>query len=183
MRVQLIAVCLLAGLAAATSRGAEQENPFKNAKVGDWVAYTMTTKVMDKNIDGKVKMTVTGKEEREVRVATITTVNGMEFPNPESKIDLTKPYDPTQTDNLPKGSEAKVEKVGTGKETITVGDKKYDCTWIKMKVDAKVMGNDFSSEVKVWTSKSVPLSGMVKMEMKSKVADVVMTLEDSGSKK
>jgi hypothetical protein len=176
----LLSAALFAGLAPAAF-AQDMENPFKKAKVGDWAEYKMATNAMGINIDAKLKMTVTAKTDKEVTLKTAAIVNNMELPGQETKIDLTKPYDPTNTANLPKGTEAKVEKGGEGKEKVKIGGKEYDTNWMKMKVNAKVNGMDFDSDIKVWISKDVPLSGMVKMEMKSKLADMTMELTGTGS--
>jgi len=182
MKYLMCAAALSLGL-APTAFAADEENPFKKAKVGDWASYKMTTMAMGINIDAEMKTTVKSKDDKEVKITTTAIINKMEIPGQESTIDLTKPYDPTSTANLPKGSDAKVEKAGEGEETIEVGGKKYACKWLKMKVNAKVMGQDFESEVKVWMSKEVPLSGMVKMEMKSQIANMTMELKETGSGK
>jgi hypothetical protein len=120
-------------------------------------------------------------------VNTTATVGGMEVPGQENKIDLTKPYDPNSTANLPKGDEVKIEKISDGKEKIKVGDKEYECTWTNSKMKGKANGVELDAEVKVWTSKSVPLGGMVKTEMKATIAGMAMTttmeLSETGSKK
>ncbi len=172
-----LVVCLV-----PVTRAADDDNPFKNAKVGDWAEYKMTTATGGFNIEGKIKMEVTAKTDKEATLKTTATVNGMEVPGQETKIDLTKPYDPTSTAGLPKGTEATVKKDGDGKEKIKVGDKEYDTTWQKMKISAKSNGLDFDASTKIWMAKSVPLSGMVKMEMNTKIAnmEVKMTMELSG---
>src|SRR5206468_1985398 len=100
-------------------------------------------------------------------------------------IDLTKPFDPIKS--LPKApggaKDAKVEKVEDGKETIKVGDKKYECTWMKLKSTGKVQGQDVTSDVKMWLSKDVGLAGLVKVEVKSDVAEATMTFADQGKGK
>jgi hypothetical protein len=173
--------------AAPLARGADMENPYKKSKVGDWAEYKMTTTAMGINIDGTIKQTVDAKDDKEATIKVTGEMsfmgNKMAIPEQKQKIDLTKPYDPSSAANLPKGTEATVEKDGEGKEKIKVGGKEYDCTWQKMKVKTKVGGMDFDSDIKVWTSKDVPLGGMVKMEMKSKLADMTMELTGTGAKK
>jgi hypothetical protein len=144
----------------------------------------VTTKVMGMDIEGTVKMVVTAKDDKSVTMKATPTFNGMELPGQEQKIDLTKPYDPAAAGGqLPKGTDAKTKKVGEGKEKIKVGGKEYATTWMKIKVEAKVMGNEFKSDVKVWMSKDVPLGGVVKMEMKSNIADMTMELKEFGKGK
>ena len=75
------------------------------------------------------------------------------------------------------------EKVEDGKETLTLGDKKYDCTWAKTKVKTKVQGNEAEILVKVWYCKDVPAGGVVKMETKSDFGESAMTLTDHGKGK
>ena len=51
------------------------------------------------------------------------------------------------------------------------------------KVVAEFKGNTVESDVKFWMSKSVPLSGLVKMDLKSDFANVRMEVSGSGSEK
>jgi hypothetical protein len=162
---------------------ATEENPFKKAKVGDYAEYKMTTSIGGLNIEGTIKNTVSEKTEKEATLKTTVTAGGQELPGQESKIDLSKPYDPNSTTGLPKGDEVKVEKISDGKEKIKIGGKEYDCTWEKSKIKGKANGVDLDAEVKVWTCKTVPLGGMVKMEMKSEVINMTMELTETGSKK
>jgi hypothetical protein len=173
-------------LAAAPWVAAEpekQENPLKNAKVGDWASYKMSNEVGGKTIEMKVKMTVTAKDDKEAKIKSTVTFGDQEFPGQETTIDLSKPFDPASTADLPKDSEAKVKMLDEGKETITLGKTKYECKWVNMKVNAKVLNMDFESEVKVWMSKDAPLTGVVKMEMKSSLSNVTMVLDQSGKGK
>jgi hypothetical protein len=181
-----LAVVLLPALGLAQEK--KEENPFRNAKVGDWASYTMTTSTMGQKIEAAMKMEVTAKDDKNVTLKTSMTANGMQFPGQETKIDLTKPFDPlAMQGQMPKDVEAKVEKTGDGKEKIKVGGKEYDAAWTKAKVTAKAGGQEIKSDVKVWTSKDVPAGGMVKMEMQSKVGemtvDMNMELKDSGNAK
>jgi hypothetical protein len=186
MRWHLSVLGLCVCLAAApcvVAADEKQENPLKNAKVGDWASYKMAQEAGGKTFDLKLKMTVTAKDDKEAKLQTTATLNNMELPGQETKIDLTKPYDPTSVANIPKEADAKVKVQDEGKETLTVGKTKYECKWTSMKVTAKVQNMDFESEVKVWMSKDAPLTGLVKMEMKSSVTNVTMMLEDSGKGK
>ena len=183
MKLRLPCAAVVFCLAVLSAPAQDKDaNPFRNAKVGDFVAYKMTTKVMDKAIEGTMRQSVSEKNDKELTLKMVVSVMGMTFPAPDTKIDLTKPYDPTALamQGNPKG---KFEKTGDGKEKIKVGDKTYDCEWIKGKVTADTGAIKIESEVKLWTSKAVPLTGLVKMEMKSNVADVTMTLTKSGNEK
>ncbi len=187
-RASLAALALMA--AALNTRAADEENPYKTAKVGDFATYTLVTKVAGFNVDGTLVQTVTAKSDKEVTVKVTGTVNvgGMkqEIPVQEQKIDLTKPFDPTKGANLPGGADAKVEKGKEGKEKIKLSGKEYDCTWTTYKVKGKAMGQEIDADVKVWTSKDVP-SGMAKMTMTAEIAgqkmDMTMELKETGNKK
>ena len=141
----------------------------------------MVTSFMGNKIDGEIKMTVSAKTDKEATLKTTVVFMGMELPGGDQKIDLTKPYDPTKPMD-PKSKDAKVEKLDEGKEKIKIGTKEYDCTWMKVKTVSKVGGKENTSEVKVWTSKAVPLGGIVKMEMKSDSTNLSLELKESGSK-
>lgn len=184
MRTRWLCLVVIAFAAPLTASGGDKnDNPFKKAKVGDYLAYKMKTSVMGNNIEATMKQTVTAVSEKEASFKTVAVVNGMNFPaGPETKIDLTKPYDPTAA-ALQKNPNGKFEKSGEGKEKIKIGEKTYECNWLSGKLVAEAKGIKINSDVKVWFTKSVPMSGMVKMEMKSDLANVTMELTDSGNEK
>ena len=181
------AVCL-APLAAA----AQDENPYKNAKVGDFATYKMETKVAGFTVAGTMTQTVTAKNDKEATVkgSGKISLNGkdMDIPATEQKIDLTKPYDPTKLGGgggLPPGTEAKLDKLKDGKEKIKVAGKEYETTWTTYKMKAKAGGMDIDADLKVWMSKDIPM-GMAKMEMKAEFAgqamNMTMELTETGNK-
>jgi hypothetical protein len=157
------------------------DNPYKDAKVGDYVSFKMSTSVMGKDLQMTMKQTVTAKSDTEATVKTAVSFMEMELPGQTTKIDLTKPFDVAAA--ATQGKKGTFEKKGEGKEKVKVGDKSYDCTWISGKVVADNKGMKIESDVKFWISKSVPLSGLVKMEMKSNIANVNMELTGSGNEK
>jgi len=177
----LVALMALA-IAPFAIRAADDDNPYKNAKVGDYVKYTLSTKVGPFAQDGTVTQTVTAVTDKEVTVKATMKIGETEVPIPETKIDLTKPFDPTKAGggNIPGGGDAKIEKLKEGKEKIKVGGKEYDCVWTTYKFTAKAMGIEIEGDMKAWTSKDVP-AGMVKMTMNATFAknDMVMTMEIS----
>lgn len=186
MTLRLLAAALAVAVAPLAARAADEENPYKSVKVGDFATYKMKVSVGPIALDGTTTQSITAKTEKEATVKITASINGMEAPAQEQKVDLTKPYDPTKVGGgLPAGTEATVEKGKDGKEKIKVGGKEYDTTWTTYKVKAKANGMDIDAEVKVWQSKDVPM-GMVKMEMTATVAkmDMKMTMElsESGNK-
>ena len=95
---------------------------------------------------------------------------------------LDKPYQPFVQAN----SDAKVTILGEGDETVTVDGTSYKCRWAKVKVVATTP-MAIESTVKTWTSKEVPVSGMVKMEsesvmtMNGQVMNTKMSMKLAGS--
>jgi uncharacterized protein YpmS len=184
MKARLFAAVLVL-VAAPFAVAAEEENPYKKAKVGDFATFKMVTKVAGLNIEGTVTQSVTAKDDKEVTIKTTVNANGMDFPAQEQKIDLTKPFDPTKAGNLPPGAQAKVEKLKDGTEKIKVAGKEYSTKWETYKLKMTQMGMDFEAEMKVWQTKDLNIP-MVKMEMTADVMgnkmEVVMELTETGNK-
>jgi len=183
MKARLLAAAL-ALLCAPFAIAAEEENPYKKTKIGDYASYKMTTKVAGLNIEGTVKQIVTAKDDKEVTIKTEGKVNGMDIPAQEQKIDLTKPFDPTKAGNLPAGTEVKVEKLKDGTEKVKVGGKEYETKWETYKMNMKAMGMEFEANMKVWQTKELNIP-MVKMEMTADVMgnkmEVAMELTETGN--
>ncbi|HUR53354.1 MAG TPA: hypothetical protein VMZ71_04450 [Gemmataceae bacterium] len=176
MPARLLALLVVA--AAPLSARAQDDNPYKDAKVGDFATFKMTMKVAGPELIGTVTSKVIAKTDKEATVEASGKMAGNDIPPTKQTIDLTKPFDPTKMQQLPPGTDAKVEKLKDGKEKLKVGDKSYETTWTTYKVTAKAQGVDIAADTKVWMSKDIPL-GMAKMEMNAKVAgmDMVMTME------
>jgi hypothetical protein len=183
--IRLLSAAALAVCLIPTAYAGDDENPFKKAKVGDYTEYKLTSTIMGTNVDGTTRMTVTAKDDKEATIEVTGKVRNMgtevNIPPQKQKIDLTKPFDPTSMANLPKGGDVKVEK-GDAPEKIMAGGKQYECNWMKAASTFKVGDMSIQSDIKVWLSKDVPLSGIVKMELKSKLANMTMELTGSGSK-
>src|ERR1017187_3679159 len=158
----VIVLCAMPLISPAGEKKAD--NPFKTAKIGDYIAYKVTSSVDGKDIGMfSIKRTVTAKNEKELTLQTASTVADKSFPAKEAKkFDLTKPYDPIAA----KTAEFKEGKLitGEGKEKVKIGDKTYDCTWISYK---GVVDKKLEVEGKFWFDKSVPLTGLVKWEVRS----------------
>src|SRR5262245_57824374 len=52
MKARLFAAVLAIAVAPFVARAADEENPYKKAKVGDFATYKMTTKAMGFNVEG-----------------------------------------------------------------------------------------------------------------------------------
>ena len=186
MNPKLIAAALLLAFVPAAARAADDENPYKSAKVGDYATYKLTVSVAGMDIAGTMTQTVTEKTDKEVTLKVAAKVNGMAVPEQTTKIDLTKPFDPTKLNQQVGGADMKVEKGKEGKEKIKVDGKEYETTWTSFKVTGKANGLEIDSDMKVWLSKDIP-GVLARMESKMKVAgqtmDMKMELTETGSKK
>jgi hypothetical protein len=151
---------VLAGvlLLAKGSLAGEKENPLKKAKVGDWVSYSMTNDMRGMKTSSAIKQTVKAKDEKELTLLIEMDTAGQKY-SQEAKIPLDKPYDPTA--GVAKMPQAKMETLGEGDETITVGGKQYACHWVQIRA---TMESGTVSTSKVWNCPDVPLGGTVKME-------------------
>lgn len=190
MNVRYIITAVVLVTATFAARAADEENPYKNVKVGDFATYAMENKVDTVVYTTTVTHTVIKKDDKEVTIMLTGTLrlNGKEaeLPAQERKIDLTKPFDPNKAGNLTGGLDAKVEKEKEGKEKIKVGDKTYETTWTTYKLTTKVKGQNIDADVKVWFTKDVPVWS-VKLSMTSviggKKVEVTQELKETGYKK
>jgi hypothetical protein len=179
MRLILAAALLVCFVPAV--QGADDENPFRKSKVGDWVEYKMT----GPNMEGKTKMTIVAKDDKELTYEVAGSFsymgNQMVAPIQTLKIDLTKSYDPVVAADV-KANGITVEKEGEGKEKVKIGDKEYDTKWTKTKATSTVGGVTVVTNTKVWISKDIPLSGLVRMESTVAAITTKLDLIGSGSK-
>jgi hypothetical protein len=176
--------------APAPKSKAEDDVPYKSAKVGDFATYKITTKVAGTSVDGVMTQTISAKSDKEMTIKATAkmTANGMDIPTPEqeSTIDLTKPYDPIKSGILGQGGAGgaapMVEKLKEGKEKLKVAGKEYEATWTTYKLQMNGGGQQVEAEMKVWTSPkfsfytlktemSGDLAGM-KMEMTMELTEV-----------
>jgi hypothetical protein len=181
MRFILPSVLLLA--LSSLACGAENENPFLKAKVGDWAEYKMT----GQNVAGTTKMVITAKDDKEVtyEVTSKFKAFGQETTAPPQtiKVDLKKSYDPDVAANL-KNRNTKIEKLAEGSEKVKVGGKEIEAKWTKQRATTEVSNMKIVTETKMWCSKDVPISGMVKMESTTTGTggpDTTTTVELTGS--
>jgi hypothetical protein len=182
MRVRFLPVVFLSCLMPLAAGAQDKDNPYKKVKVGDYVTYKMTTSFNGATFATDMKQTVTARTDKEVTLKTTSTIFGKDVPGQTTTIDLTKPYDVAAAAVAAK-QKGKFEKTGEGKEKIKVNGKEYDCNWVSGKLAGEIKGLKIESDVKVWASREAPMSGVVKMEMKSKTGDVVMELSGSGNEK
>jgi hypothetical protein len=182
MKFRVLTILVAFAAAPFASFGADDENPYKRAKVGDAATYKITLKIAQINIDGTLTYTVISKDDQKVKLKTTGTVGGGEITPQEQEIDLTKPFDPSKVPGNPVGANVKVEKTKDGSEKVKAGAKEYQCKWESFKLTANAMGMDFESTIKVWQSKDLAMP-MVKMEMSGEVSgqriDIQLELTDA----
>jgi hypothetical protein len=159
---------------------AGDDNPYKKAKIGDWIEYKLTG-----TIQGTTKMTVVAKDDKEVALEVTGTYSFMgkesAVPKQIQKIDLTKDYDAISAANL-KSNNTKIDKVGEGTEKLKVGGKEFATKWTKLKSTTEVQGVTVVNEFKMWFSKDVPLGGLVRMDTGASGVNTKLELVGSGSK-
>jgi len=164
-----------------TIQGADDDNPYRNAKVGDWVKYKMT----GKNMEGSTKMTVTFKDDKELAfdVAASFSFMGNEqvAPVQTMKIDLTKSYDAVSAANL-KANNVKIEKLDEGKQTLKAAGKDYETKWTKFRATTTLNEQVIVTDYTMWFCKDVPLSGLVRMDTTASEITTRLELIGSGSK-
>jgi hypothetical protein len=154
------------------------ENPYRAAKVGDWASYTMSTGATTMTM----KQTVTAKTADEVTLRTEQKFGDMAMPASEQKIKLKETFDPAQPSQNDQ-VKSEVIKLGAGKETLTIAGKKYECEWSRTKVVSTTKTQPpitTTMVMKTWTSKDVPLGGLVKSETEVNGMTTVMELTGSG---
>ncbi len=173
---------IVGGLLAQPALRAE-ENPFKSAQVGDWVSYKTEVNLPNgQKTSTTIKQSVKAKDDKEVTLSLETQAGTMKLPPRDIKVRLDVPYDPINS--LTQASKnAKAEKLEDGDETLEVDNKSLKCQWVKMKITVDVSGQKFESISKIWTSKDIPVGGLVKMETEVAGQKVVMILTGFGKKK
>ena len=172
MRISLAALAIVVFLAPAwPSAQDKNDNPFRNAKVGDYITFRQTITFLGMDIVINVKETVSAKNDKELKLKITADVKGKSLPDAETTVDLTKPYDPA----MPPRPKATFVKTGEGKEKVTLAGKTFDCIWIAGKLTTEFGGAKTESDLKYWVSKAVPLTGMVKLESKNNRGEQIRT--------
>lgn len=177
---------LLLACAAVGPTGADDANPYKSLKVGDYAKYALKGKLGFLPLNGTVTQTVTDKSDKEATLKVVLTAGDTDTPFPDWKIDLTQPLDPTKGVALPGLANAKLEKLSTGTGKVKAGGKEYDAEWTTFKLKVTNKGVEGEGELKVWMSKAVPV-GLVKLDLTATVgkndAKAAMELTEFGSNK
>jgi len=186
MKVRLFAA--LALVAGTVALSAQEPNPYAKAKVGDFAVFKTVTKVAGIPVEGQVTQTVIGIDAKEATIRVNTKVNNQEFQPVEFKVDVTKPFDPTQASGpLPEGVGMTAEKVQEKERTekVKVGTGTHDAKVETYKVKVKAGGTDFESRVRVWLVPTLQYP-IAKMELTATVdqqpVEVTQELLETGNK-
>ena len=79
MRARVLSFVLVLA-AAPFVTAADEENPYKKVKVGDYATYKMTTKVGGMTVEGTLTQTVSAKSDKEATLKVTGNINGVEIP-------------------------------------------------------------------------------------------------------
>lgn len=184
MSLQACLAAVALALLPLAARAADEENPYRNTKVGDFFAYKLVAKFGNRTFDGSLTEVVTARTDKEVSVKVTGKIGELNLPLEELKIDLSKPFDPSK---LNRGSaDVKVEKGRSGKEKITVLGKEIEATWTNYKLKGKASQIEVDTDVKVWMAKGGP-APILKIEQVQSAAgiktEMTMELAEAGNKK
>jgi len=156
----LFTLVLTTGVTAA----APTENIYAWLQKGDWVEFKTTNGAKETVIS---RQTVLDKNDKEITLKLESSINGKSSEPLEQKINIQTPTDPEEVLKNLKGIKATLETLGTGKESLTIAGKTYDCRWEKKKTtfmydNPMIPTTEFIT--KSWRSSDVPFGGTVKIE-------------------
>jgi len=167
-------------LAFSSALHAQEDNPYKKAKIGDWIEWTSSMKAGGFAIDGGMKQTLIAKSDTEVTLEVINKLPGGGEQKQEMKIKLDEKYDAVKV-GAPPGTE--VKEIDKGSETITVNGKQIKAQWRTYEMTTTSGGQKISMKGKSWVSADVPLGGLVRSENDvTGIGKQTLELKDHGSK-
>lgn len=181
MIIRCLAVLAFTMTGMAQADDATVGNPLTDAKVGDWVRYKL---VNDQLADAiTITQRVTKKDKDNVTIEVVTKFGDTEGKAVEQKLSLAEPFEPIKLYEKMTGNKSEVAFEKNGAEEIIVKGKKYDTKWQEFKITTKMADNPIVSPLKIWTSKSVPIMGIVKIQTDFAGVNVRLEVEDFGSEK
>jgi hypothetical protein len=171
----LFTLAALTILTAATA-AQDKSHPFAKAKVGDWISYKIETAGAAAMT---MKQTVTAKDTDSVTLKIEMDAGGKKMHSAEQRVSLKEAFDPTRMLQSPQ-SKAEVAKLEEGTQTLSLGGKKYACTWVKNKIVTQANGQKYETTSTMWVSKDVPLGGLVRAETETAGTKTLIELTGSG---
>lgn len=155
---------------------------YKNAKVGDWISF----KVTGSPSPVETKQSVIVRTEQYVIIKIEQKVGGRDGPPSEYAARIDEDTAMTARMNRNPDYLVATKKKGSGKETLTIGDRTYDCVWQETESTA-LMRNPTTGEVtvsvsvsKTWHCPDVPLGGVVRSETETNGRKVVTEITGFG---
>lgn len=146
--------------AASWAAPDEVENPYKNAKVGDWAKYRYARRPPPSGSHTMTR-TVVAKEGETVRIKeSVVWDSGMKSDESEKTINLRQPF--TLKERLYYKADSDVRIVERRRETeiLQVGERKLKANRISYDIDP---GKFDSAQREIWTAAGVPLDGVLKV--------------------
>jgi hypothetical protein len=196
----------LAFIACGFCEAADSDNPYRRARVGDWVSHVQTKEVaaMKLALTKTVKQTVKARDEKTATIVVeeedpsslvVDGVPRVQRSSYEVQIPLDQPF-AVYADPLigsmadPMLPEPKYSKAASGEEGVTVNGKTLACQWAEttMSAGSMDMGIEASGVNRSWYCPEIPLHGTAKSEtnVQTNLAGqelqtrIVMELKDFG---
>lgn len=177
---RVFVLCALTLIAPAV--WALEDNPFRNARKGDWAEYTITR--YSKLFGGRKEMG-SSTEKREVTEVTDTSVTvtivaekGQRNSSYKSVFDLRTAYTPIMP--IKDGKKVVVAEKARGHERVLVEDAlKVEADWREVVATATRDGKKIEHTLKIWTSYDIPM-GIVKVEQETEDQVIVVTVKAFG---
>jgi hypothetical protein len=181
MKMQLLYALAVIFFASVTARAEEKgETPLHKAKVGDFLVYKVTSKSGEESLtyEGTARHVLTAKTDKQARLEITRNLGAKSAMTFKFGLQLSEANDALYFSlfrpaslglELKEGDEVTEnlgKKIGEGKEKVSLGDKNYDCTWLTFRKGSESRHQKVESEIKVWLCPTVPLTGIVKMEVK-----------------
>lgn len=169
-------------IACGYCEAADSDNPYKRARVGDWVSHVQTKEVaaMKLALTKTVKLTVKARDEQTATIVVeeedpsslvIDGIPQVQRSSHEVQIPLDQPF-AAYADPLigsmadPMFPEPKYSKVASGEERVTISGKAFACQWAETKMSAgsQNMGIEASGVNRSWYCPEIPLHGTARSE-------------------
>jgi hypothetical protein len=143
--------CVIAVSCYAAIACCADENPFKSAKVGDWIEYAHSSD----ETRSVLRRTVTATSVNEVTIEELWK-SGTEVKRSTFSVDLTRAYHPVKYLECEEDSRT-IEY--SGEEQLKLNGKEFRTSWFTF------VSRPWNIKFKAWFSSDLPLDGMVKQEM------------------
>jgi hypothetical protein len=141
------------------------DNPFVDARVGDYAVYTVTSVLGETTVDMVMTHRISKKIPSEATIEVVTLMNGRETVIYQT-VDLRKSYKAVFNPAI------EMKEMGRGNEVIKVGGRDYPTQWMDLEGETETEGKRSKIKTRTWISSDVPVGGVVK---------TVVELENAGT--